>query len=140
MLLCVWQPLDRKKLAAMLGVVDVNDASLMMIAAFAVKNVVNGNRARQEWLLDWDDVKEHLHNGITLGVTTAVGLTKTDRLQRGETKPLQCVTGCTGKLECTAKGTIDAERVCPAHLLLYAKELWAQILNVAVENVKGGNR
>ena len=110
---------------------------LLSVAAFIAKNAVNGNRAAQEWLLEWSEVQVAERDGKTIGVTTAVGLTKVDRLQRGETKPLQCSSGCTGKLELTEDGSIDVAALCPAHLLLALREVWADRLQVAVKDVQG---
>ena len=114
-----WQALCQKKLAALFGAVDSTNPVLLSVAAFIAKNVVNGNRAAQEWLLEWKEVTVAERHGKTIGLTTAVGLTKVDRLQRGETKPLQCTSGCTGRLELTEDGAIDVGALCPVHLLLY---------------------
>ena len=61
-----------------------------------------------------------------------------DRLQRGETKALQCSAACTGKLQISDDGCLDASMVCPAHLLLAVKEAWAKKLDVDVKDMKGG--
>ena len=136
--LTLLQALDKEKLAALLGAADVSNPAVLSVAAFIAKNVVQGNRAAQEWLLDWSDVEVAVREGRVVGLTTEVGQTKVDRLQRGETKPLQCSSTCTGKLEVTVDGFIDACQVCPAHLLLASKAAWAEKLHVCVADVKGG--
>ena len=72
-----------------------------------------------------------------VGVTTSVGLTKTDRLQMGKTKPLQCCSECTGKVELNADGSLNVCKLCPAHLLEASREKWAEELDVSVKDVQG---
>ena len=122
----------------MLGAVDAQSPALLTLGAFIAKNVVHGNRAGQEWLLDWKDIKVRVRDGRVVGLTTDVGLTKVDRLQRGETKPLQCLSGCEGMLQLNDDGELDLASACPVHLLLAAKEKWAEALNVEVDDMEGG--
>ena len=54
-----WQALKREQLAALVGAADPKNPALVLIAAFCAKNAQNGNRAAQEWLLDWSELNEH---------------------------------------------------------------------------------
>ena len=108
------QELTPKQLGAMVNAADPKNPAVVMVAAYAVKNKVHGNRARQEALLDYKDVrKQYDRDGKMLGVSTEVGLTKTDRLQVGETKPLACTTDCPGKVVFDERGRFDASAACP---------------------------
>lgn len=49
-------------------------------------------------------------------------MTKKDRVQRGDVKLLHCCTGCTGRIELLADGTLNLEKACPVHMMLYSKE------------------
>ena len=60
-----------------------------------------------------------------VGVQTHVGLTKKDRKQRGEVKDTPCTNECNGCVALDENGSFDATELCPAHLLLYSKELRA---------------
>ena len=70
-----------------------------------------------------------------IGVTEAIGLTKTDRKQIGETKALRYTSDCSGALEFDKDGRIDYSRVCPAHMLVYAQKLTAEKLGVAMSDL-----
>ena len=84
---------------AMVGAADPTNPALVLIAAYIAKNVQNGNRAAQEYLLDWSELSKHLRDdGCTIGFSTEVALTKVDRKQVGERKPLQCPSVCTGEV------------------------------------------
>ena len=74
--LTLLQALDKEKLAALLGAADVSNPAVLSVAAFIAKNVVQGNRAAQEWLLDWSDVEVAVREGRVVGLTTEVGQTK----------------------------------------------------------------
>ena len=41
-------------------VIFLNLPALVLIVAFCAKNVQNGNRASQEYLLDWSELTEHI--------------------------------------------------------------------------------
>ena len=85
-----------------MGAADPKNPALVLIAAFCAKNAQNGNRAAQEYLLDWSELSEHKdEQGRTLGFATEVALTKVDRAQKGERKPLQCPSTCTGEVTFT---------------------------------------
>ena len=120
-----------------MGVCAWRERNVLSVAAFIAKNVVNGNRAAQEWLLEWKEVEVAERNGKVIGLTTAVGLTKVDRMQKGETKPLQCTANCTGKLVLNEDGSLDVAAVCPVHLLLAVRAMWAKKLQVPEEAVHG---
>ena len=132
-----WQALTVEQIAALLGAANPSSPTSLSVAAFIAKNVVNGNRAAQEWLLQWNEVARAERGGVMVGVTTSVGLTKTDRLQMGKTKPLQCCSECTGKVELNADGSLNVCKLCPAHLLWASREKWAEELDVSVEDVQG---
>ena len=132
-----WQALTVEQIAALLGAANPSSPTSLSVAAFIAKNVVNGNRAAQEWLLQWNEVARAERGGVMVGVTTSVGLTKTDRLQMGKTKPLQCCSECTGKVELNADGSLNVCKLCPAHLLEASREKWAEELDVSVEDVQG---
>ena len=53
------QPLKPQQLAALVGAADPTNPALVLIVAFCAKNVQNGNRAAQEFLLDWSELTEH---------------------------------------------------------------------------------
>ena len=74
-----WQALTVEQIAALLGAANPSSPTSLSVAAFIAKNVVNGNRAAQEWLLQWNEVARAERGGVMVGVTTSVGLTKTDR-------------------------------------------------------------
>lgn len=124
-----WQALKREQLAALVGAADPKNPALVLIAAFCAKNAQNGNRAAQEWLLDWSELNEHKdEHGRTTGFSTEVALTKVDREQKGERKPLQCPSTCTGEAVLTPEGGFDPSSMCAGHLLKYARELLAERL------------
>ena len=58
--------------------------------------------------------------------------TKVDLEMQGERRLLQCPKVCTGRVEVTEDGAIDASRLCPPHLLLLARETQALKLGVEV--------
>ena len=65
-----------------------------------------------------------------VGVEEEVGQTKSDRMQKGETKALPCTTDCTGSLTLDEQGRIDTAALCPVHLLLHLKRLVAERLHI----------
>ena len=70
----------------MAGAADPKNPALLGIAAYALKNGVNGNRAETEVLLDWHEVSEHKNaDGRVDGVVTEVGQTKV-RLARSRAR------------------------------------------------------
>ena len=81
-----------KQMAAMVGAVDVKNPMLMTVAAYILKNGVQGTRAVTNLLLDWTEVEAVPHKGVIIDV----GQTKVDRLQVGEKQALQCPSDCTG--------------------------------------------
>ena len=64
-------------------------------------------------------------------------VTKKDRVQRGDVKPLHCRKGCTGRIELHADGTLDLEKACPVHMMLYSKEQQARRMRVHVTKLRG---
>ena len=54
--MCVVQALTTVQLAAMVGAADPNNPIVVTVAAYVVKNSVDGHRAAQEFLLDWEEV------------------------------------------------------------------------------------
>ena len=50
------EPLLPKQIAALVGAADPENEKLVLIAAYCVKNSVDGDRARQEMLLDNGDI------------------------------------------------------------------------------------
>ena len=60
------QALKREQLAALVGAADPKNPVLVLIAAFVAKNVQNGNRAAQEYLLDWEELSEVIGDGIPM--------------------------------------------------------------------------
>lgn len=121
----------------MVGAADRNNPVIVTVAAYVAKNSVDGHRAAQEFLLDWEEVDTVWASEAVVGVQTHVGLTKKDRKQRGEVKDTPCTNECNGCIELDKDGFFDATELCPAHLLLYSKELWAKTLGVPVADVKG---
>ena len=137
------QALKREQLAALVGAADPKNPALTLIAAWCAKGRQNGNRAAQEYLLDWDELSEVTgEDGTTRGFVTEVGQTKVDQLvdreQRGKRKPLQCPTSCPGHAALTQDGgAFDTDRMCAGHLLKHARGLIAESVGVAPEDVKG---
>ena len=124
--MCVVQALTTVQLAAMVGAADPNNPIVVTVAAYVVKNSVDGHRAAQEFLLDWEEVDMVWSStDEVVGVQTHVGLTKKDRKQRGEVKDTPCTNECNGCVALDENGSFDATELCPAHLLLYSKELRA---------------
>ena len=69
----MYQALDGKQLAAMLGAVPVDDDQLLLVAAYMAKNTVEGNRAAQEFLLNNGDVRvEADKNDKVVAISTEV--------------------------------------------------------------------
>ena len=138
------QALKREQLAALVGAADPKNPALVLIAAFCAKNRQNGNRAAQEYLLDWSELNEHKvlnyvdkdESGRTVGFSTEVALTKVDRAQKGERKPLQCPSSCKGEVVFTEAGGFDPSFTCAGHLLKYARGLLAERLGVEHEEVE----
>lgn len=64
-------------------------------------------------------------------------VTKKDRVQRGRVRPLHCCSGCTGKLELAADGSLDVSKACPVHMMLYSKEQQARRVRVEVKKLRG---
>jgi hypothetical protein len=64
-------------------------------------------------------------------------VTKKDRVQRGDVRPLHCRTGCTGRIELLADGSLDLEKACPVHMMLYSKEQQARRMRIHVSKLKG---
>ena len=65
------QALKREQLAALVGAADPKNPALTLVAAFVAKNVQNGNRAAQEYLLDWGELTEVTGaDGIVRGFVT----------------------------------------------------------------------
>ena len=132
------QALKREQLAALVGAADPKNPVLVLIAAFVAKNVQNGNRAAQEYLLDWEELSEVIgDNGISRGFVTEVGQTKVDRQQVGERKPLQCPRSCPGYAAMGEDGAFDPDRICAGHLLKHARRLLADSLGVKEDEVEG---
>jgi hypothetical protein len=129
--------LSKKQLAAMVGAADADNPVLVGTAAYLAKNVVDANRARTEWLLEWEEVQVRQLDGKVVGVESHIGQTKSDRLQKGKVVPLPCTSDCVGTLVLDDEGRIDAASLCPPHLLIFLKQLWANKLEVNVEDVKG---
>ena len=125
------QALTRKQLAAMVGAADPESPSLLTVANMALKNSVHGHRFETEAMLDFKEITLHRNaSGWVDGYMQAVGQTKVDRLQVGETKAMQCTSNCTGKLQFTEEGAIDGDNACPVHLHCYVKELWEKKLGL----------
>ena len=125
------QALSKKQLAAMVGAADPESPSLLTVANFAIKNSVHGHRFETDATLDFKEISLHRNaSGRVDGYMQAVGQTKVDRLQLGETKAMQCTSNCTGKLQFTKDGAIDGENACPTHLHIYVKELWEKKLGL----------
>jgi hypothetical protein len=114
-----------KQVAALVQAADPKNRKLVLSAAMIAKGVCDTNRSKQESLLDHKDFRIELdEKGVMRGVSSKVGVTKTDRLQLGSTQQLRCTDDCDGKgVKFDAQGRFDASLLCPAHLLLYAQEL-----------------
>jgi hypothetical protein len=58
------QALTAKQMAALVGAVDVDSPALMTIGAYVATQVVDGDRAETNLMLDWIEVREaavHVH-------------------------------------------------------------------------------
>ena len=131
------QALSKSQLGSMIGAADPNNPIMVGIAAYVAKNVVDGNRAAQEWLLDWEEVELVERSDKVVGMQTHIGLTKKDRKQKGAVKNTPCPSDCTGEIVYDKDGCFDAAAMCPVHLLQYLRVLWADQLQVEPKDVKG---
>ena len=52
------EALQPKQTAALVGAVDVNNPALMTIGAYVATQVVDGDRAETNLMLDWSEVRE----------------------------------------------------------------------------------
>jgi hypothetical protein len=106
------------------GAVDVKNPALMTIGTYVATQVVDGDRAETNLMLDWKEVIPHKDAaGKVNGIIKEVGQTKVDRTQVGERKALRCRSDCDGKLAVGADGMVDGASVCPVELLLATKAL-----------------
>ena len=131
------QALSKSQLGSMIGAADPNNPIMVGIAAYVAKNVVDGNRAAQEWLLDWEEVELVERSDKVVGMQTHIGLTKKDRKQKGAVKNTPCPSDCTGEIVYDKDGCFDAAAMRPVHLLQYLRVLWADQLQVEPKDVKG---
>ena len=101
-----------------------------------VAKVVSGARARklrrEEASASAQEVEQRLK-----GAKIHRAVTKKDRVQRGDVKPLHCCKGCTGRIELLADGTLNLEKACPVHIMLYSKEQQAGRMRVKVSKLRG---
>ena len=120
-----------KQLAAMVGAADPESPSLLMIANYAVKGCSHGTHFETDSMADYKEISLHRNAaGRIDGYQQAVGQTKVDRLQVGETKAMQCTSDCTGELQFTKDGKIDGALACPVHLHMYVKAQWEKKLGL----------
>ena len=129
--------LNRNQLAAMIGAADAASPALVIIAAYVATGVVESDRAKTQVLTEWEQVAEIVENGKIVGYSKQIPMDKGDRLQRGKVKDTPCASTCQGYVVVDDEGFIDASAVCPTHLLLYAKKLWAKSLGVQVSDIVG---
>ena len=101
-----------------------------------VAKVVSGTRARKLRREDASASAQKVELRLK-GAKIHRGVTKKDRVQRGDVKPLHCCSGCTGRIELLADGTLNLEKACPVHMMLYSKEQQARRMRVHVDKLRG---
>ena len=123
-----------KQMAALVQAADPKNRKLVLSAAMIAKGICDTNRSKQESLLDHKDFRIEVdEKGVMRGVSSKVGVTKTDRLQLGSTQQLRCTEYCDGKgVKFDEKGLFYLSLLCPAHLLLYVQELTVEELGRGV--------
>ena len=123
-----------KQVAALVQAADPKNRKLVLSAAMIAKGICDTNRSKQESLLDHKDFRIEVdEKGVMRGVSSKVGVTKTDRLQLGSTQQLRCTEYCDGKgVKFDEKGLFYLSLLCPAHLLLYVQELTVEELGRGV--------
>jgi hypothetical protein len=91
-------------------------------------DLVIGARAKAQWMLDWTDVAFHFAPtpGMRSGVVLTYLADKDDREQVGREKPLPCSSCCRGGLQFTAEGSLVLGTYCPAHHVLFYRQLQAK--------------
>ena len=101
-----------------------------------VAKVVSGTRARKLRREEASASAQKVELRLK-GAKIHRGVTKKDRVQRGDVKPLHCCSGCTGRIELLADGTLNLEKACPVHMMLYSKEQQARRMRVHVDKLRG---
>ena len=117
---------------------DLEDELEVGIAVYLSTNILNGVRAKAQWLLDWLDVDLKAGSGNERpGLELTYLADKDDREQRGRVKPVFCSSVCNGKFARTPAGELDVARFCPAHFMMYYKELLAKQVGVEAAKLIG---
>ena len=111
---------------------------------------MQGTRAADNLLLDWDDVSANgvgaaggeVRDGTVCGLALKFQKTKNNSEQRDRpAKALQCLSSCTlgaGSLKVGADGRQEGGGpLCPAHLKMRLKWLQARDVGVAVGQLEG---
>ena len=120
--------------AARFGAIAV--AEPLTMVDLLVAKVVSGARARKRRREEASASAQEVELRLK-GATIHRAVTKKDRVQRGDVKPLHCCKGCTGRIELLADGTLDVEKACPVHLMVYSKEQQARRMRVHVKELRG---
>ena len=118
--------LEARQLAAMIGAADAKIPTIVIIAAYVAKGVVESDRAKTHTLTEWSEVTEIVEVGKVVGHRTKIPMDKGDRLQVGKVKDTPCASMCHGYVIVDDDGYIDASKVCPTHLLLYMQRSCGQ--------------
>jgi hypothetical protein len=139
---CTWtqvpKALNREQLGSMVGSADASNPSVVVIAAYVANTSVESDRAVTQCFLEWHEVAVQLdEDGLVIGHLKHIAFDKKDRLHKGKWKGSPCASDCQGNVEIGEDGCIDASAMCPVHLLMYLKVLWARKLGVRVEDIKG---
>ena len=130
--------LTSAQLSAMVGSADSKNEFLVHIAAYVATVAVDPDRAVTQCLLEWSNVTPIVdEDGLMIGLRKTIGIDKRSRNFEGKVKDTPCASDCLGNVELDENGMIDATKLCPCHLLQYAKVQWARRLGVRVEDVKG---
>ena len=128
--------MEREFVRACYDNMDPRDTEEVMTTFYLAKNVVKGDRAADEYLLDWSDIKwSQATASHTAGIAYAPCVSKNDREGHDKPKGLPCVTHCDWTRN--ADGMWQHGVLCPAHLGLLGKQLQARDAGVAVEDLKG---
>ena len=122
----------------MVGSADASNPTLVGIAAYLAVTVVDSDRAVTQCLTEWDEVRVEVdEDGSIIGYNKFIGMDKRDRTMEGKWKKTSCTSSCTGNVVIDDNGYFDASQMCPVHIQQYLKVLWAKVLDVSVDDIKG---
>ena len=130
-------PLTRMHVAAAQAKTVMTDQNETAMLTYMMLGLPLGRRAIDFFLLDWSEVTFKF-GGDANGAVLSFLVSKTNREAREKPQGLQCLTCCDGESPVGRDGKLrEGRAVCPAHLLLYLKELQAKQAGVSVDDLIG---